>query len=105
MNTPASPSRSATRLDFRTLEFFAEAVQLLEARPFQHRVQFFVYSKMLDELREAVAQPRMRRHAQGLASTYPAIAEILQDFQIDTGIARREEQCPELDGLMRRVMG
>ncbi|MEO6268952.1 MAG: hypothetical protein ABIP08_01465 [Lautropia sp.] len=105
MKTPAFPIRSAARLDFRTLQFFAEAVQLLEARPFQHRVQFFVYSKMLDELREAVAQPRMRHQAQGLASAYPAIAEILQDFAINAGIARREARCPELDGLLRRVMG
>ena len=82
MNTPASPSRSAaTSLDFRTLQFLAEAVQLLEAKPFQHRMHFFVYRKMLDELRVAVCQPGARRHAQRLASVHPAIAELLPGYQ------------------------
>ena len=106
MNTPASPSRSAaTSLDFRTLQFLAEAVQLLEAKPFQHRMHFFVYRKMLDELRVAVCQPGARRHAQRLASVHPAIAELLQDSAIDADIARGSPKCAELGRLLRRLAG
>ena len=104
MSTPALPSRSANSvLDFRTLQFLAEAVQLLEAKPFQHRMHFFVYRKMLDELRVAVAQPGARRHAERLAAVHPPIREILADQAIDADIRRRAARCPELNRLMRRL--
>jgi hypothetical protein len=104
MSTPALPSRSApAALDFRTLQFLAEAVQLLEARPFQHRMHFFVYRKMLDELRMAVSQPGARRHAERLAAVHPPIGEILADLAIESNLRRRASRCPELDRLMRRL--
>ena len=106
MKAPALPSRSATaNLDFRTLQFLAEAVQLLESKPFQHLMHFFVYRKMLDELRVAVAEPGARRHAQRLASVHPAIAGMLEDLAIDADIARRPTRCPDLDRLMHRLAG
>ena len=106
MNSPALPNRSATSaLDFRTLQFLAEAVQLLESKPFKHLMHFFVYRKLLDELRVTVAQPRARRHAQRLAAVHPAVAGMLEDFAIDADIARRATRCPELDRLMRRLIG
>jgi hypothetical protein len=106
MSTPALPSRSAgATLDFRTLQFLAEAVQLLESRPFQNRMHFFVYRKLLDELRVAVAQPGARRNAERLAAVRPAIAEALEEFSIDADLCRRATKCPELDRLMRRLAG
>ncbi len=104
MSTPAPSSRSATAApDFRTLQFLADAVQLLEAKPFQHRMHFFVYRKMLNELRAAVHQPGVRRHAERLAETHPPIAAVLEDGAIEADIRRRASRCPELDRLMRRL--
>ena len=104
MSTPALPSRSAhAATDFRTLQFLAEAVQLLEAKPFQHRMHFFVYRKMLDELRVAVSRPGARRHAERLAAVHPPVAAILADLAIEADLRRRAVRCPALDRLMRRL--
>jgi hypothetical protein len=103
MSTPALPSRSPSTLDFRTLQFLAEAVQLLEAKPPQHRMHFFVFRKMLAELRAAVAQPGARRIAERLAPMHPPIAGILEDLAIEADLRRRATRCPELHRLLRRL--
>lgn len=104
MTTP-SPAEAAPRghADRKSLKFLAEAVQLLQSRPCQHRMHFTVYRKLLDELRTAVARPRARRHAERLAATHLPIAEALEDLMLDAMLARRASDCPELDALLRRL--
>ena len=103
--TVPSPAETTPRgqADRKALKFLAEAIQLLQAKPCQHRMHFTVYRKLLDELRTAVAQPRARRHAEQLAVTHLPIAEALEDLMLDAMLARRAKKCPELEGLLRRL--
>ncbi len=102
-----SPAEAAPRgqANRKALEFLAEAVQLLQAKPCQHRMHFTVYRKLLQELRAAVAQPRARRHAEQLALTHLPIAEALEDLMLDAMLARRATKCPELERLLARLAG
>jgi hypothetical protein len=105
--TMPSPAEAAPRgqADRKALKFLAEAVQLLQAKPCQHRMHFTVYRKLLEELRTAVAQPRARRHAEQLAQTHLPIAEALEDLMLDAMLSRRASRCPELERLLGRLAG
>jgi hypothetical protein len=104
MTVPSS-AKAAPRgqADRKALKFLAEAVQLLQAKPCQHRMHFTVYRKLLEELRTAVAHPRARRHARQLAVTHLPIAEALEDLMLDSMLGRRATECPELESLLGRL--
>jgi hypothetical protein len=104
MTVPSSAEAAPRgQADRKALKFLSEAVQLLQAKPCQHRMHFTVYRKLLEELRIAVSRPRARRHAEQLAVTHLPIAEALEDLMLDSMLTRRAEKCPELDQLLDRL--
>ena len=104
MNPRASSYHAASaEIAFRTIQGLARSLTVMETRPITSAMQRQVHRNLLRNLRRAIERPGGLDLGLRLASSFPPVADLLEDIGLDARLRHRSLYLPELDRLMQRL--